>query len=410
MGTFRVHTTRRALRRTGFRSNRGVRSPLPGDSQLRGFMSALARINGTSSRLLRGVLGALLITLVVGGVLAVSRHKTVTLQVDGHTVELSTMKSDVGGVLRSAGYSVSARDEVVPAVTTPVSNGETIVLQRAKQLTVFMDGQQREIWTTAATVDEALRQFDILAHRAEVSASRAERLPISGMTLHVSNPKVMLVDDAGKITPVFSAQQTVADVLKEMGAPLGPEDQVAPAADIPVTADMTIRVTRISTSTQVVSEPVVPPEQKTDDPTLVKGKTEVDKPGVPGEQTVTYRITTTNGRQSARVKLSAVVTKPAVPAVVRVGTKPGPPPVPAGGIWDAIAACESTGNWHINNGNGFFGGVQFTQQTWNAFGGDQYAPRADLATRDEQIAIAKKVQQAQGWGAWPVCSGKAGAN
>jgi murein DD-endopeptidase MepM/ murein hydrolase activator NlpD len=76
--------------------------------------------------------------------------------------------------------------------------------------------------------------------------------------------------------------------------------------------------------------------------------------------------------------------------------------------WDKVAQCESTGNWSINTGNGFYGGLQFTQSTWAAFGGTEYAPRADLATKDQQIAIAEKVLAGQGPGAWPVCSVKAG--
>ncbi|MFG2717933.1 transglycosylase family protein [Streptomyces sp. NPDC048416] len=77
-------------------------------------------------------------------------------------------------------------------------------------------------------------------------------------------------------------------------------------------------------------------------------------------------------------------------------------------VWNKVAACESTGNWHINTGNGFYGGLQFTQSTWEAYGGRQYAPRADLAGRDQQIAIAEKVLKGQGPGAWPVCSAEAG--
>jgi LysM repeat protein len=80
-----------------------------------------------------------------------------------------------------------------------------------------------------------------------------------------------------------------------------------------------------------------------------------------------------------------------------------------GGTWDRIAQCESSGNWAIHTGNGFYGGLQFTQSTWVGFGGLAYAPRADLATREQQIAVATRVQAGQGWNAWPVCSRKAGA-
>ncbi|GJF30740.1 hypothetical protein KNE206_34400 [Kitasatospora sp. NE20-6] len=76
--------------------------------------------------------------------------------------------------------------------------------------------------------------------------------------------------------------------------------------------------------------------------------------------------------------------------------------------WDKVAQCESSGDWHINTGNGFYGGLQFTNSTWAAFGGTSYASRADLATKDQQIATAEKVLAVQGPGAWPVCSVQAG--
>jgi nucleoid-associated protein YgaU len=72
--------------------------------------------------------------------------------------------------------------------------------------------------------------------------------------------------------------------------------------------------------------------------------------------------------------------------------------------WDRVAYCESHGNWHINTGNGYYGGLQFAQHTWASFGGLSFAPRADLAARDEQITVAEHVLARQGWGAWPVCS------
>ena len=71
--------------------------------------------------------------------------------------------------------------------------------------------------------------------------------------------------------------------------------------------------------------------------------------------------------------------------------------------WDGVAACESGGNWHINTGNGFYGGVQFSASTWRAYGGGAYASRADLASKSQQIAIAERVLRGQGIGAWPVC-------
>ena len=77
--------------------------------------------------------------------------------------------------------------------------------------------------------------------------------------------------------------------------------------------------------------------------------------------------------------------------------------------WDAVAQCESGGNWSINTGNGFYGGLQFTKGTWKAYGGTKYASTANKASRSEQIAIAEKVLDGQGIGAWPVCGKKGGS-
>jgi LysM repeat protein len=81
-----------------------------------------------------------------------------------------------------------------------------------------------------------------------------------------------------------------------------------------------------------------------------------------------------------------------------------------GGVWDRIAQCESGRKWHINTGNGYYGGLQFSAGTWRAYGGSAYASTADKASKAQQIAVATKVQRGQGWGAWPICSARAGAS
>lgn len=77
-------------------------------------------------------------------------------------------------------------------------------------------------------------------------------------------------------------------------------------------------------------------------------------------------------------------------------------------VWDRVAKCESGNRWHINTGNGYTGGLQFSSGTWRAYGGAKYASRAYKATKAEQIAVARRVLAGQGPGAWPVCSRRAG--
>ena len=117
----------------------------------------------------------------------------------------------------------------------------------------------------------------------------------------------------------------------------------------------------------------------------------------------------------ARAAQAAVPAAAAGPAAPASGPQAGPPaavqaaPAPAysgGANWSAIAACESGGNWGANTGNGFYGGLQFTEQTWLAYGGGQYASSANQASESEQIAVAQRVRAGQGIGAWPVCGAR----
>ena len=93
---------------------------------------------------------------------------------------------------------------------------------------------------------------------------------------------------------------------------------------------------------------------------------------------------------------------PAVPAAS--ASTSSPPPASTGGVnWPAVAPCESGGNWAADTGNGFYGGLQFTEQTWLGYGGGRYASSVNLATPAQQIAVAGRVLAGQGIGAWQVC-------
>jgi len=103
--------------------------------------------------------------------------------------------------------------------------------------------------------------------------------------------------------------------------------------------------------------------------------------------------------------VAATVTGATVAAVLASGADASAASI---STWDQVAACESSGNWSINTGNGYYGGLQFSQSTWEAYGGTAYAGRADLASKAQQITVAERVLKGQGPGAWPVCSVRAG--
>lgn len=116
-----------------------------------------------------------------------------------------------------------------------------------------------------------------------------------------------------------------------------------------------------------------------------------------------------NTRKVRTTRTTAVLTGAALLAPLGLLAATGNAAAADSGVWDRIAKCESGGNWHINTGNGYYGGLQFSAGTWRAYGGAAYASTADKASKAAQIAVATKVQNAQGWGAWPTCSARAGA-
>jgi uncharacterized protein YabE (DUF348 family) len=374
-------------------------------------LNALTKLYQNDSPILRALVGAMLLALTCAGGYAVAVHKTVTLDIDGSPMKVSTMKSRVIDVVHENGLTVGERDDLYPAGDQQVHQADTIVLRRSRPLEVSMDGHEsRQVWTTASTVDEALQQLS-MADSAPAAASRSSRLPLAGMELPVVSPKNVHIDDGGVMADRHLAAPTVEALLAAAGAPLQQADKVVPAPMTPVTEGMTVVVTRIRMDKATQRVPLPPAPQKIPDPTMNMSRQVVEDAGTPGEQDVTFAVSFVNGVETGRLPVANEVVTPARPSVVRIGAKPGTevPPVTNGATWDSIAACEAGGNWSIHSGNGFYGGVQFDQNTWERNGGLRYAPRADLATREEQIAIASVTQSRQGWGAWPVCSARLGA-
>ena len=366
-------------------------------------LSVFHRINATGSKTARVATGALLVTVAATGATAAALHKNVTLAVDGETREVSTMAMTVDGVLAQNGVQTADGDEISVPLSSSPKAGETITVNRLKEVELNLDGTPKLVKTTKSTIGDILAEQGLSAAAVTSSLDAPAK---DGADVEVILPKKVVLDDGGKKATKELAGKNVGDLLARAGAPLAPTDKVVPSAGTPVAENMKIQVTRVREETKTVDEKVAPPRKKVEDPELVSGKEVVEAPGKPGKAKVTYEVTTVNGKVTKRTKVNSEVLEKPEPATVRVGTKPGAPHEP-NGVWDQIAQCESTGNWAINTGNGYYGGLQFNQGTWDAYGGQEFAPRADLATREEQIAIAKKTQAAQGWGAWPHCSAQA---
>jgi resuscitation-promoting factor RpfB len=374
-------------------------------------LNTLNKLHEARSPMLRLLVGATLLTLTFAGGFAVAAHKTVMLTVDGTQMTVATMKSRVIDVVKENGFDVGERDDLYPAANDPVQQSESIVLRRSRPLQISLDGDDsRQVWTTASTVQEALAQLR-MTDKAPAAASRGSRVPLAGMSLPVVSAKTVQLNDAGAIRTLHLAAPNVAGLLEAAGVPLEQNDTVVPEAWSPVVENMQIQVTRIRIDKVTQRVPLPPNNKQVPDVTMNMSRQVVDDPGMPGVQDVTFAVATVNGVETGRLPVANVVVTPSRDGVLRIGAKPGTevPTVANGGAWDSLAKCEAGGNWAINTGNGFYGGVQFDQNTWERSGGLRYAARADLATREEQIAIAEVTRARQGWGAWPVCSGRIGA-
>ncbi|WP_018297543.1 resuscitation-promoting factor [Corynebacterium lubricantis] len=393
------------------------------------------KINKSASLPLKIAAGGVLGTLVVGGVaVAGAAQKDVTIDVNGQAQSLSTFSGSVEGALEAAGIQIGTEDLVYPAPSESLASGDTITVQTAKPVAVVIDGKEQELTSTATTVEGLIRELDGINGGAEYNA--APDAPVTdGMTLDVTNPKIVAINDGGNVTYTSAAKKTVGELLASRGVAVDSFDRVSPALNEQVQPGQEISIERVNVRESAETVTFDVPANYVEDHNLEQGQEEVREQGQQGEKRIVSRVTYVNGEAQSEEVISEREVREAKPATIARGTKApaveaapaesapsesasspaasgnsgaAAPAVSNGSVWDSLAQCESGGDWSINTGNGYQGGLQFSQSTWAAYGGTQYAPSADQATREQQIAIAEKTQASQGWGAWPACTSKLG--
>jgi uncharacterized protein YabE (DUF348 family) len=351
-----------------------------------------------------GLFAVVLLGLIGGTLAFLVAQKSVTLTVDGQVRTVGTYAATVGEVLDEEGLEPAAHDVLLPAAGQAVADGDAVILNRARPLELTVDGVSREVYVTALSVDEALAQLGYRADGLVLSASRSERLPLDGMELTITTPKEIVLVNDGQERVVTTTAATAGDLLAEQGIALSATDRTSLYLGQGLLNRMRLQVFRVQVS-EVTETTEIPHERvETPDPDALEGQETVTQPGVAGEQVTTIRVTVVDGVQTSREVLGTSVSREPVAEQVSVGTKPRPT-VASGGVWDKLAQCEAGGNWAANTGNGYYGGLQFLPKTWTAFGG---SGMPHTASREEQIAVAERVQSSQGWGAWGGCSRKLG--
>jgi len=355
--------------------------------------------------------------LAIGGGTAAAMAKHVTITVDGEQRQVTTLAGSVQGALSSAGLQASGHDVLAPAADTQIADGAQIALDRARLLTLTINGQQRDVWTTADTVDEALRQLGQDPSTLQLSADRSREIPLTGLAVTANDlHTVALSDNGAAAAPVQTGALTVADLLAAQGITLAASDTVTPDVTTAVTDGLQVTVTRIASTMVTESVDLPPTDQQVDDPALDKGTTVVAVAGTPGKQDVVTQVTTTNGVETWRQEVSRTTVTEPTPNQVHVGSKSTLDvqgsrvffhDTEFGVNWDGLAYCESTNNPHaVNNPSGYlstYGLFQFDLPTWATVGG---SGNPGDASPEEQLMRAKLLYQSRGLEPW-LCRGAA---
>ncbi|MFJ2318049.1 transglycosylase family protein [Glutamicibacter sp. NPDC087661] len=365
--------------------------------------------------------------VIAGAVFYISGQKSVVMSVDGQRQEITTRAATVGALLEQQDVALAERDEISAALDSELADQQLVDIKRNKSIEVTVDGTERVVHTTGMTVADVVEQLD-LDKDSEVSLDEDMQLAALSDELEVITPKEMTLvvkDKKKKIaTTALTVKQLLADEKikvdgnDEINVKIKDETDKDVKDSAKLAAGTTVEVIDVTVKTWDETRDIDFETKKVKDSSLDKGDTEVKTEGKKGERELTLRQETRNGKKGEEEVLKSKVTKKPVAEEIRVGTKEEkketstskntPTPSSISSTWAALAKCESGGNWSINTGNGYYGGLQFSASSWRNVGGTKYAPLPHQATPQEQIAAAEVLRRSGGWGHWPSCSSKLG--
>ncbi|MFG2178738.1 ubiquitin-like domain-containing protein [Streptomyces abikoensis] len=350
---------------------------------------------------------ALVVAFLAGGTSAfIAGDKAVQLSVDGRPRTLHTFAGDVEELLADEGMAVGEHDIVAPGRHHDLASGDRVIVRYGRPVSLTLDGERRQVWTTARTVDGALRQLGVRAEGAYLSASRSAPIGRKGLDLDVRTERTVTFMADGRERTVRTNAATVREAVEQAGIGLRGEDTTSVDPESFPREGQTISVMRISADEEVREEPIGFSTERREDPSLYKGTEVVAQRGEKGVERVTYSLRTVNGVKQKPKKIRSEVVRQPRTEIVKVGTKARPTTVQgAEGLnWSGLAQCEAGGRPDAVDPSGTYGGLyQFDTHTWQSLGGDG---RPQDAPAEEQTMRAKKLYVSRGASPWPVCGRK----
>ncbi|GHC64338.1 hypothetical protein GCM10010507_47070 [Streptomyces cinnamoneus] len=350
---------------------------------------------------------ALVVAFLAGGTSAfVASDKSVQLSVDGRPRTLHTFAGDVEELLADEGMTVGEHDIVAPGPHHDLASGDRVIIRYGRPVALTLDGERRQVWTTARTVDGALRQLGVRAEGAYLSASRSAPIGRQGLDLDVRTERSVTFMADGRERTIRTNAATIREAIEQAGISLRGQDTTSVDPDSFPREGQTVSVMRITGSREVREEPIAFTTERREDPALYKGTEVVAQRGEKGVERVTYELRTVNGVKQKPRRISSETVKQPHTEIVSVGTKARPTSVQgADGLnWSGLAQCEAGGRPNAVDPSGTYGGLyQFDVHTWHSLGG---SGRPQDASAQEQTLRAKKLYVSRGASPWPVCGRK----
>ncbi len=337
-------------------------------------------------------------TALVGGTTAFANlDKALVVSVDGTEKQVHSFAKTVGDVLEHQGIEVGPHDTVAPGRGSQISDGTRIAVRYGRLVRVTVDGERREAWVTAITVEEALEQLGVRDQRAFVSVSRSAPIGRQGLAFDIRLPHRVTIDVEGKRHAVATTAATVAEAIAAAGIDLTRKDLVFPARDVyPQDGDV-IKVFKILGKVVTRTEAIPYETRQVKSADVYVGDIEVGQAGRDGEKRITYEVVRKDGAWVTRRTLFTDVVKEPVDRIIWIGATPYPLTGVEDLNWAALAECESGGNPRAVSANGHYGLYQFSLATWQSVGG---SGNPIDASPDEQTYRAQLLYNRAGAGQW----------
>lgn len=337
--------------------------------------------------------------------------RVLTVYVDGEEKTVASSATTVGEALEKMNITLGSEDKTEPAVSAPIEGGEfTVNVYRARPITVVDGANNYTVMTAERSPRQVAEEAGFATKQEDEFEFERSENPFEGAPgtqMVIKRAKTITFDLYGKSSSLSTNEVTVGEMLRERKITLDEGDELNLPAETRISEGMTVSLAKVNKNVETVEEVAKFSEEQIRDAQQPTSYKKIKTPGKDGKKLVTYEIISRNGGAPVRTVVKEVITEQPVKQVVIVGAKSNTFSGDFGAALGKLRSCE--GAYTSNTGNGYYGAYQFNISTWksNAPAGykDTLPSSAPPSVQDEAAA---NLYRARGWQPWPACSRKLG--